>query len=114
MINENDNIFIACRESGQIIGCCVLTRLSAQTLKLRQMAVDIHWQRKSIGAKIIAFAEQYTMEHGYSTISLHARKTASEFYTKCGYTAIGEEFTEVGIPHILMNKQIQTNTSACA
>jgi predicted GNAT family N-acyltransferase len=101
---EKDDIFIACCENGQMIGCCILTRLSAEVIKLRQMAVDNHWQGKSAGTQIVAFAEQYAKEHGYSGISLHARKTAAGFYAKCGYSATGEEFTEIGIPHVLMGK----------
>ena len=101
---EKDDIFIACCENGHIVGCCILTRLSSKVIKLRQMAVDNHWQGKGIGAKIMVFAEEYAIEHGYSTISLHARKTAIEFYAKCGFIASGEEFTEVGIPHLLMEK----------
>ena len=103
---EKDDIFIACYENGHIVGCCILTELSAEVVKLRQMAVDNHRQGKSIGTKIMAFAEQYAMEHEYSGVSLHARKTASGFYAKCGYSSSGEEFTEVGIPHISMEKRL--------
>ena len=105
---EKDDIFITCCENGQIIGCCILTRLSAETLKLRQMAVDSQWQGKQVGTKILTFVEQYAINNGYSCISLHARKTASEFYAKCGYAVSGDEFTEVGIPHVFMEKRLRT------
>ena len=101
---EKDDVFIACRENGRITGCCILTRLSGEAVKLRQMAVDNHRQGKTIGTGILLFAEQYAAEHGYSTVKLHARKTASTFYAKHGYTAAGDEFIEAGIPHIFMEK----------
>ena len=104
---EKDDIFIACRENGRITGCCILTRLSGEAVKLRQMAVDNHRQRKNTGTNILLFAEQYAAGQGYSTVKLHARKTASPFYAKYGYTAVGNEFTEVGIPHILMEKHFR-------
>jgi len=103
---ETDDIFIVYRENERIAGCCILTRISAEVVKLRQMAVDTPCQGKNIGKKIVAFAEQYTAEHGYSIIKLHARKTASGFYAKCGYTVSGEEFLELGIPHFLMEKNL--------
>ena len=103
---EQDDIFIACLEDGHITGCCILTRLSAEAIKLRQMAVDNHRQGKNVGRNIVLFAEQYATEHGYSTIKLNARKTAVAFYSKCGYTVVGEEFMEIGIPHFLMIKQL--------
>jgi predicted GNAT family N-acyltransferase len=105
---EKDDIFIACRENGCIIGCCILTRISNELVKLRQMAVDNHCRRKSAGMKILAFAEEYAAGHGYSTIKLHARKTAAVFYAKCGYAAVEEEFIEIGMPHILMEKQLRS------
>jgi len=101
---EKDDIFITYREDGRITACCILTRLSGETVKLRQMAVDSHRQGKNIGTDLLLFAEQYVAQHGYTTIQLHARKTASKFYAKYGYAASGDEFTEVGIPHIFMEK----------
>ena len=103
---EKDDIFIVYREEGRIIGCCILTRISDDTVKLRQMAVDYPWQGKNVGKNILLFAEQYAVEHGYTTIKLNARKTALLFYAKCGYTVVGEEFMEIGIPHFLMLKKL--------
>ena len=103
---EKDDVFIAYSDNESITGCCILTRISGEMLKLRQMAVDTPHQGKNVGTKIVAFVEQYAAEHGYSTIRLHARKTAVEFYTKCGYVVSGEEFTEIGIPHFLMEKYL--------
>ena len=104
---EKDDIFIACSANGHIIGCCILTRLSAEAVKLRQMAVDNHWQGKNVGTEIVLFAEQYAVEHGYTTIRLHARKTAATFYAKCGYAISGNEFFEIGIPHVFMEKRFK-------
>jgi predicted GNAT family N-acyltransferase len=103
---EKDDIFIVCCEDRHITGCCILTRLSGEALKLRQMAVDNHRQGKNVGRNIVIFAEQYAAGHGYSTIKLNARKTAVTFYEKCGYTVSGEEFLEIGIPHFLMFKYL--------
>jgi len=104
---EKDDIFIAHHKNERMTGCCILTHISGEVVKLRQMAVDTPCQGKNIGRKIVAFAEQYAVEHGYSLIKLHARKTASGFYTKCGYTVSGEEFLEIGIPHFLMEKYLK-------
>ena len=104
LLREKDDIFITCSENGRIIGCCILTRLSGDAVKLRQMAVDNRWQGKNVGTKIILFAEQYAVEHGYTTIQLHARKTATAFYAKCGYIISGNEFLEIDIPHFFMEK----------
>jgi len=104
---EKDDVFIAYRNNGRITGCCILTRKSDEALQLRQMAVDTSMQGKSIGAKILVFAEQYAAEHGYSTIVLHARHTAVGFYAKCGYAVSGDEFFELVMPHFLMEKSLR-------
>jgi hypothetical protein len=43
-------------------------------------------------------------------VSLHARKIVAGFYSRLGYTTIGGEFTEVGIPHLKMEKQLQKSS----
>jgi predicted GNAT family N-acyltransferase len=39
-------------------------------------------------------------------VTLHARISARRFYEQLGYTASGEVFTEVTIPHIAMEKDL--------
>jgi predicted GNAT family N-acyltransferase len=39
-------------------------------------------------------------------MELHARATAIDFYKRLGYSVCSEEFTEVGIPHRIMRKQL--------
>ena len=70
------------------------------------MAVYPEWQGKGIGRLLMLAAEEYAHTAGYTMISLHARKTAMEFYDKLGYATIGHEFTEVGIPHYKMTKSL--------
>lgn len=103
---EQNDVLIGAFEKEHVIGCCVLTPRSTTTIKLRQMAVALAWQGKSIGAAIVQFAEQWTRENGYQTLMLHARSTVVEFYHKSGYTVTGEMFEEVGIPHYRMEKQL--------
>jgi predicted GNAT family N-acyltransferase len=51
--------------------------------------------------------EELLMNEGrIKRIFLNARGTAIGFYAKLGYTGVGEEFTEVGIPHLRMDKAI--------
>ena len=44
---------------------------------------------------------------GFTDLSLHARKSAVGFYEKLGYEAVGEEFTEITIPHRKMVKRLE-------
>ncbi|MES1182016.1 MAG: GNAT family N-acetyltransferase [Flavobacterium sp.] len=75
-------------------------------MRLRQMAVLNDLQGKGVGRALMQFAENIARDHGYKTITMHARKHALGFYEKMGYKAKGNEFTEITIPHFVMEKQL--------
>jgi len=101
----DEHIFIY-KENNEIEGCLLLAPVAVQKGKLRQMAVAADRQGKGIGAALISFAEEFGRSKQYKTFELHARVTALPFYEKLGYTATGAPFTEVGIPHVKMIKQL--------
>ena len=100
-----DDILMA-QEDDKVIGCLLLHHINNTEMQLRAMAVRSEWQRMGIGRKLVQEAEQFCRAKGYKKIVLHARKVAMGFYTRLGYTAFGEEFTEVGIPHFMMEKRV--------
>jgi ribosomal protein S18 acetylase RimI-like enzyme len=101
---EKDNILIAAYEDDDMLGCCMLTKIDRHTLQLRQMAVKNNLQGKGIGASIINFAETISRDKGYRRIIMHARDTAIGFYEKFGYKVKGDPFTEINLPHHIMEK----------
>ncbi len=103
---DKQGLLLGYIQHGKVIGCCMLCSHSGDTVKLRQMAVAEQHQKKGIGKKIIAFAEEEAKKAGFSSITLHARKYATGFYKICGYRISGDEFIEVGILHLKMVKLI--------
>jgi len=104
--NEKWEILIAAFDEDLIMGCCVLTRIDNETIRLRQMAVLDTVQGKGIGASIMGFAENIARDKGYQYIIMHARNTAIGFYEKFGYKPKGIEFVEVNLPHQVMEKEL--------
>lgn len=102
--SEKDNMLIAAFEDDDILGCCMLVEENPTTVRLRQMAVLNNLQGKGIGRALMNFAESLARDRGYKNLSMHARKNAIGFYEKLGYKIKGEEFTEVTIPHFVMEK----------
>ena len=100
-----DAIFVAI-SNGNVIGCVLMHHLNSNELQLRAMAVYNEWQGKGVGSLLVKAGEAYAAEEGYGKIVLHARKVAMGFYTSLGYTAFGDQFTEVGIPHYMMEKSL--------
>lgn len=103
---DNDDIMFIAEADSRVIGCVMLHPVTDECMKLRQMAVYDEWQGRGIGAMLVRAAEEYIRSKGYRKITLHARKTALGFYSILDYDVLGNEFTEVGIPHYLMEKSI--------
>jgi N-acetylglutamate synthase-like GNAT family acetyltransferase len=103
---EKEEVLIGAFEEEKMLGCCMLVREDDRSCRLRQMAVLNNLQGKGIGRALMHFAENIARDLGYKKIIMHARKTALGFYEKLGYTAVGEEFLEVTLPHYVMEKKL--------
>lgn len=101
---EENQIHIAAVEDKNLVGCVVIAPIDSTTAKVRNMTVHPDRQGLGVGKDLMFFAEKIAKEKGFSQLTMHARKTAVRFYEKLGYIAIGDEFLEHGIPHIIMEK----------
>ncbi len=90
----------------KLVGCILLKDVGNGIAKMRQVAVDISLQGKSVGKQMVLFFENFCRENGFSKIEMHARKYAVPFYEKLGYEKYGDEFIEVTIPHYKMRKTL--------
>ncbi|HEX2608389.1 MAG TPA: GNAT family N-acetyltransferase [Flavisolibacter sp.] len=103
---EKQDQLIAAFEGKEMIGCCILTALGSEVVQLRQMAIRPDHQGKQLGRNLLAWAEEKAHSLGYVKVILHARDNVIPFYEKGGYTIFGEPFSEVGIGHHKMEKQV--------
>lgn len=103
---EKNNVLIGAFDDDDILGCCMLVEENPVTVRLRQMAVLNDLQGKGIGRAMMTFAENIARDRGYKILSMHARKNATGFYEKMGYKIASDEFTEVTIPHFVMEKKL--------
>lgn len=107
LAKEKNDILIAAFEDDHILGCCILSRIDIETVRLRQMAVQNNQQGKGVGASLMMLAENLARDRGFRKLVMHARKAALGFYEKQGYRVEGDEFTEVSIPHFRMYKMLK-------
>lgn len=103
---ERPHVHIGAFEEDSLLGCCMLVREDDRTVRLRQMAVSDDIQRKGIGKALMSFAENIARDQGYRNLIMHARQHAIGFYEKMGYRVTSTEFTEVTIPHVVMEKSL--------
>jgi predicted GNAT family N-acyltransferase len=93
-------------EHEQLVACAIAVPLSERSVKIRQMAVHSQHQSCGLGRQLLTQIEQHLGVRGITHASLHARVTAQGFYERLGYQTSGDVFTEVGLPHVRMEKTI--------
>ncbi len=104
--NEWDQLHFGLFDDDELVACVIAVVLSPTEAKIRQMAVSPEHQGKGRGRRIIEGLERHLAERGVTYFSMHARMSAVGFYLKLGYSKVGEEFTEVGISHVRMEKRV--------
>jgi N-acetylglutamate synthase-like GNAT family acetyltransferase len=104
---EKEDVLMGAFEDDRLLGCCLLTRVDPETIRLRQMAVPNNLQGKGIGRALMIFAENIARDMGYETLMMHARVTATGFYEKLGYVKKDGQFIEITIPHVIMEKKLR-------
>ncbi|MFA6597054.1 MAG: GNAT family N-acetyltransferase [Ignavibacteriaceae bacterium] len=102
--SEKDEFHFAAFEGDKLVGCLLMKAIDNKEIKMRQVAVDEDYQGKGVGKMLVLYSEKFVSVKGFSLITLHARKTAVPFYEKLKYETVGDEFTEVGLPHFIMKK----------
>jgi predicted GNAT family N-acyltransferase len=74
--------------------------------KIGRMAVLADHRGRGIGAQVLEVLEQAGIERGIRHFKLSAQLHAKGFYERSGYTAVGDVYGEVSIPHIAMEKRL--------
>jgi len=74
--------------------------------KIGRMAVLASHRGTGLGALVLAALEREAAARGIHHMKLSAQLHARGFYERCGYTAHGDIYDDVGIPHIDMEKQL--------
>lgn len=97
--------FLAFNDNGEAVGCA---RLLADG-HCGRMAVLANWRHKGIGRALLEAVIQAAQTGGLDCIRLSAQCQASEFYKKDGFETVGDEYLEAGIPHVIMQKTLNSN-----
>ena len=107
LAKEYDSFHFAyMNEEFEMLGCLVMKPVDANTVRMRQVAVNESYQKQGIGTSLVYYVEKWAKERGFLKIILHARDLAIPFYDRLDYKKIGNAFYEVGIEHYLMEKEL--------
>lgn len=97
---------LAFDSEGVLSGCLVLVALAGGTVQMRQVATHPDCQGRGVGREMVSESERWAIENGFTRMYLHARKVVVGFYEKLEYQVCSEEYEEVGIPHLSMEKHL--------
>ena len=105
--DEINQFHFVALEKAEVLGVVVLVPHYKNGMgKLRQMATSEEVRGQGYGIMLVKALELFASEHRMTSIILHARHTAIGFYEKLGYKITSDIFQEVGIEHVVMEKEI--------
>jgi predicted GNAT family N-acyltransferase len=87
---------------GQAIGCARLLPDG----HIGRMAVLPAWRGRGVGRALLAAALDAALARGHALVQLSAQTHAAAFYARAGFVAVGAEYEEAGIPHVVMHKEL--------
>ena len=102
---DDDAIHVVAVRAGEVIGTCRLL-IEGRTAKLGRMAVAMAQRGRGVGTELLRVGEAEARAAGATRIALHAQEHARALYARQGYVPYGNPFTEAGIPHVAMHKQL--------
>jgi predicted GNAT family N-acyltransferase len=76
-----------------------------------RLAVLPEWRGKGVGRALLELLLVIANKMGNEEVRLHAQIQVMGFYRKKGFTRLGKEFMEAGIPHIAMKRKTADQVS---
>ena len=104
---ECDSLHLVGWQGDRLVACLMLTPREEGVIQMRQVVVSPALQGQGLGRILVLEAERRALELGFTRMLLHARDTAIPFYERMSYQAVGPAFTEVGILHQEMEKELR-------
>ena len=102
---DGDGVHLIVVEDGTLLGTCRLVFVGS-TVQFSRLAVARTARRRGIATALLERADTETRARGANRLVLHAQTYARSLYEGNGYVARGREFTEAGIEHVAMEKEL--------
>ena len=93
-------------KDGVVVGTGRLILDTPTEARIGRMAIEVSFRRSGLGSAVLAFLENEARVRGIIMIVLDAQYYEKNFYYNHGYCQRGDSFTEAGMLHIEMTKDI--------
>ncbi|NML48294.1 YbgC/FadM family acyl-CoA thioesterase [Ramlibacter sp. G-1-2-2] len=97
---------VAYNRLGQPVGTGRLLPAQDGVAKVGRMAVHQVLRGGRIGEQVLRTLADAAHRRGDRALTLHAQRTAKDFYAGLGFAPEGEPFEEAGIPHLTMSRAL--------
>lgn len=106
-IDDLDDVAVHCAlyAGGEPVATGRMT-IDGTLAKIGRMAVLAPHRGRGYGALVLAELEREGVARGLRAFKLSAQEHAIGFYERAGYTAYGDFYDDVGIPHRDMKKEL--------
>lgn len=103
---DGEGIHLVALGGGELLGTCRVLMVG-RTAQFSRLAVRPSARRRGIATALLEEAEAQTRAAGGRRMVLHAQTYARSLYERAGYRPRGGVFTEAGIEHIAMEKELE-------
>ena len=108
LTQEFKQVHLGVWQQGRLVATASLVP-NGTSLKMRQVAVAEEARGQGVGKALTKACEAYAQRTGVARLYCHARLTAKPFYIQCGWQPVGEQFEEVGIPHVVCEASLSAS-----
>ena len=84
-----------------------LSKTLGDQIKIGRVVIARKWRGQGLGLEMMKICHDELRQQGVARARLAAQAYVEGFYLHLGYTAIGEEFMDAGIPHVMMVKTLE-------
>ena len=103
---DDDAVHVLSRDDAGAVVATGRLLVRGSTAGIGRMAADASVRGRGHGAAVLAELHRQAVLRGVTAIELHAQVSARGFYERAGYTAVGDDYLEAGIPHVTMIRRL--------
>ncbi len=84
----------------------IIDRENPKQARIGRFAVYAQYRGQGLARQLVKYVIAYARSQGFLDLTLSAQTYIRKLYTEFGFEPVGEEYEEVGIPHIKMHIQL--------
>ena len=92
--------------NSEAVGTARIREIDGDTAKIERLAVLSSARNKGIGKQLMRSALDIIAQQHKSQAIVHAQEYIADLYRQLGFEMVGERFSEAGIAHVKMVKQL--------